>query len=313
MKLIEVIQNIDVWYTWVNSYKKYVPKFIEEAKNKEKWEDWDKDVFREYFEQARDQCVSSLQQGYFTHVEKDRLREHWGELAPLFKQIAESQTVPLYDVYKKIEDTIRKYTNQHRRASTYRLIAGLQPELLCTIVNQGNLYELFVALKKHVEEPISNYTGNWYKDSYTVAQYYKEHLKDIKGMDLIAYPWQTMVYFKEEKEITTNEMSEAVVENNFPLNQILYGPPGTGKTYYTKELAVTIAEPKFVEELNKNDLSEKDKRKAIASKYDSLFKSGQIVFTTFHQSMCYEDFVEGIKPKTINNQVQYEVEDGILN
>lgn len=62
MKLNEVIQNIDLWTNWVNAYKNYVPKFIEEAKNKDNWEDWDQDVFREFFDQGRNQCVSSLQE-----------------------------------------------------------------------------------------------------------------------------------------------------------------------------------------------------------------------------------------------------------
>jgi hypothetical protein len=72
-----------------------------------------------------------------------------------------------------------------------------------------------------------------------------------------------------------------------PLNTILYGPPGTGKTYYTVDLAVRIAAP---EKYAQND------HEANKKIYDQLVQSGQVVFTTFHQSMCYEDFIEGIKP-----------------
>lgn len=89
-------------------------------------------------------------------------------------------------------------------------------------------------------------------------------------------------------------------------NQILYGPPGTGKTYNTINKAVSIANPSF-------DLSQN--RVIIKAEYQRLVESGQIVFTTFHQSMSYEDFIEGIKPlKPLPNDtyVKYEVVSGIF-
>lgn len=47
-------------------------------------------------------------------------------------------------------------------------------------------------------------------------------------------------------------------------------------------------------------------------RYDELQKDGRIGFCTFHQSMDYEDFVEGIKAKTENGMVSYDVENGIF-
>lgn len=116
-----------------------------------------------------------------------------------------------------------------------------------------------------------------------------------------------------QKFLTETFFLKSNVDNNLnyytPLNQILYGPPGTGKTYKTKELAVQISNPNFV--YNENLLDE-EKRKTIVNEYDRLCKEGLIVFTTFHQSMSYEDFVEGIKPKTEDSKVTYEVENGIF-
>jgi 5-methylcytosine-specific restriction protein B len=93
-----------------------------------------------------------------------------------------------------------------------------------------------------------------------------------------------------------------------PLNRILYGPPGTGKTYHTINEALNIISPEFLNE-NKED------REVLNDKYRKLVEQGQIVFTTFHQSMTYEDFVEGIKPQEPNSPgdpISYIIEPGIF-
>ena len=82
---------------------------------------------------------------------------------------------------------------------------------------------------------------------------------------------------------------------------ILQGAPGTGKTYLSSEIAV-----KLIDENAPSDRAELMKR------YKELVNKGQIFFTTFHQSMDYEEFVEGIKPKTENGNITYELEDGIF-
>ena len=100
-------------------------------------------------------------------------------------------------------------------------------------------------------------------------------------------------------------------ESTFPLNQILYGPPGTGKTYNTINKALEIINDEEVKQLDFND------RKAVKDLFDKKLKEGQIMFTTFHQSMSYEDFIEGIKPEIEEDAeggktVIYEVKKGIF-
>lgn len=89
-----------------------------------------------------------------------------------------------------------------------------------------------------------------------------------------------------------------------PLNQILYGPPGTGKTYHTINKALEVL-----------GRSTDGNRDTLKIDFDNLIKSGQIVFTTFHQSLGYEDFIEGIKPVAPtkdNTNINYEIQSGIF-
>ena len=91
-------------------------------------------------------------------------------------------------------------------------------------------------------------------------------------------------------------------------NIILQGAPGTGKTYNTAAIALAALD---VTDVDLND------HKAVMKRYDSLL-GDQIFFTTFHQSLDYEDFVEGLKPHVQTDAdgnsigVTYEPEDGIF-
>ena len=81
--------------------------------------------------------------------------------------------------------------------------------------------------------------------------------------------------------------STEIVDANFSLNTILYGPPGTGKTYATTKRCVEICN-------GTRDRSEKE----IREEFESLFEKERVQFVTFHQSYSYEEFVEGLHPKT---------------
>jgi hypothetical protein len=106
--------------------------------------------------------------------------------------------------------------------------------------------------------------------------------------------------------VTNNHTMES------PLNQLFYGPPGTGKTYGTIAEAIKIVDNEFFK-ANRNN------REALTRRYQELLitdwkeANGQIAFCTFHQSFTYEDFVEGIKPKTTQNKdIYYDIEPGIF-
>lgn len=87
-------------------------------------------------------------------------------------------------------------------------------------------------------------------------------------------------------------------------NIILQGAPGTGKTYRIPELVVRLCEPEF----DANNAT----RKELMSVYNRLKEEKRVMFTTFHQSMDYEDWLEGLRPVLENDQVTYKIEPGIF-
>ncbi|HGG0829619.1 TPA: McrB family protein [Campylobacter jejuni] len=103
----------------------------------------------------------------------------------------------------------------------------------------------------------------------------------------------------------------SIMENNLFLNQILYGPPGTGKTYHTIDKALEI-----ISKVEKIELPDENNRVDRKKLFNEYVKNGQIVFTTFHQSYGYEEFVEGIKPhidsEENSKEIKYEIKDGIF-
>lgn len=142
---------------------------------------------------------------------------------------------------------------------------------------------------------------------------YQTMLSNIKGVLFDIY--KKVFEIKNEKESQEQEKIKAMefVEKTAKLlqskhNIILQGAPGTGKTYNTAAIA-----------LNALDITNVDitDHKAVMDRYNELLGK-QIFFTTFHQSLDYEDFVEGLKPHVQTDNkgnsigVTYEPEDGIF-
>lgn len=87
-------------------------------------------------------------------------------------------------------------------------------------------------------------------------------------------------------------------------NLILQGAPGTGKTYSI---------PECVYRLCYNDFGNFT-HGSIMEQYKELVQDGRVVFTTFHQSMDYENFIEGIKAHVNdeNQSVYYDTSAGLF-
>ena len=152
----------------------------------------------------------------------------------------------------------------------------------------------------HAATPSFTYRRLTEKDTAKFEKKYSERLAAVQSEESLS----------KEETAENHAMTGKKSKTSFALNQILYGPPGTGKTYSTINRAVSIVNPAFSN-------GSENKREDTRKEYLRLVTEGKIVFTTFHQSLSYEDFVEGIKPKILvddgkTGEVGYDVKPGIF-
>ncbi|MDR2274395.1 MAG: AAA family ATPase [Sphingobacterium sp.] len=217
----------------------------------------------------------------------------------LIKTIKEP-LVEKYKLARKINETAKMYTIR---------IAGLKEnyvslEAMCQDID-GQLADIIAIVDQgilSVKQSIQRFTAHRVTPQEFVSLINKLNQRVEKHRTI------TKEIGAEEISVSTETAINSIP---MPLNQILYGPPGTGKTYNSINLALSIIERKSETELSLED------RASLTARYQQYVDSGQILFTTFHQSMSYEDFVEGIKPcfdetDGGNKQLIYEVESGLF-
>lgn len=136
--------------------------------------------------------------------------------------------------------------------------------------------------------------------------------KDIENiMEIERLIKEEVIEIGDRAEVTLPSLTGIVAEIESVILRkkqvILYGPPGTGKTFYAEKACCELASRSLFRK-SFASLSQ-DEKKAILG--DGRTK-GIVRMCCFHPSYGYEDFIEGIKPRVINNQTVFELKDGIF-
>ena len=146
------------------------------------------------------------------------------------------------------------------------------------------------------------------RDSYSLSVIRKND-ENYKAIYEITKDDVRHTIITNEYEDDDNKSDTTSTNKKYPFNQILYGAPGTGKTYSMPAYAVAIIENEDIDFIER---FYKDKRDKLLDKYNDYLNKGQIVFTTFHQSYGYEDFIQGLRPDINTDELKFKVTDGVF-
>jgi len=236
---------------------------------------------------------------------RDWFKNNWSKLDSLLYDIALSGSTVRTDLYNKLEEELLKHKGEKKRfpAQIHRIVATLQPNCFTSMVADNYLNELVLLLQKNNID--FDYDKFWSADFYGRSHIVYDFLcKEYPTQD---YNRSTLAWLVYEtiQNINIYELYMMEIKNLIRSKKqvILQGAPGTGKTYATMQLSVDVVE---------NKLPEEEKSRPLVDRYKDYCSRGQIEFVTFHLSMDYEDFVEGIKATTIDGKISYSVESGIF-
>lgn len=163
--------------------------------------------------------------------------------------------------------------------------------------NHSDAYLLTIAIKraglKYGIDPGDNVKEKDYPERETVTETdeidYQEILQSLKSQSELFYKLNDEQN-EEDEELEEPQRFDEIKRQLEKNSQVLfYGPVGTGKTYTAK---------KFAEYYLKNQENEDTK--------------GRLETITFHPSVSYEDFIEGLTAQENNGKIEYKIKNGIF-
>ncbi|CAI1931238.1 5-methylcytosine-specific restriction enzyme B [Serratia fonticola] len=295
---------------WLNNYQNRVAELINLKMHPEQLDASN----LQWIWQEPDNGICSVAPGSLPTAEFEKNLDFLQELT--LKIFATPETDTRDNILHKWDEKIKSGAFTSRRiASINRVFAATDPQRFTTLVNEDHLHKLLAFLKDNFAL-ISNPGQDWIGLNDSLKHILMQAgITDVPATEANVALWQlfsaiagwenVMQQSSEALTISTGTRTPIVAIDPQPLNQILSGPPGTGKTYATVNQALSIIEPAL--------LADRAERHELKSAFDRYVKEGQIVFTTFHQSYSYEDFVEGIRAVTDETgQLKYLVEDGVF-
>ena len=301
-----------------------------------------KELQKEGYIQSTMLTAQTVLWNYVSKLRKDSKRQVWLFLGGKdandyhFDEMYNDGVMALcgWDKVGDLSDCPDKESVDKRRQSIdeYQFNTGNLTGMLHAIANEIN--EGDIVLAKYSKSDVVGMgvvTGDY---RYDDASVYGMHCRDVswthkgewhcasilKEFGLNEFPAKALTNVTESKyapkileiiegkqqDNTNSQTSEHMVEIDILRQKkqiILQGAPGTGKTYKTAAIAVGMCRPTF---------SDFEDHQKVMEEYERLQNEGQIAFCTFHQSMDYEDFIEGLKPEVKGDGVEYNVENGIF-
>lgn len=239
-------------------------------------------------------AIISLIKGY-TDYDYVAFRDKKGEIKSCF----EIDHIKLYDAGTKSVISKSSYPKDYAKSPKYNLLLD-SPLNNDELAKKTNFFDY--GIPSNIKMDSGKYALVYLKNEKKFNVPFT--VKGTEGKEMLKLVELSSSIVVDDTKKTRKFMDIKSPQN--PLNQILFGPPGTGKTYNTVNMALDIVCP------IEGSQWEKEPRGDARKEYQKQLQDGHIVFTTFHQSMSYEDFIEGIKPRTIKGNVTYEVKPGIF-
>lgn len=154
--------------------------------------------------------------------------------------------------------------------------------------------------------PIKNFKKMKYSEYINLLTQIKEKMKNKEIMEQTFPEFSANAYSEVnvEGDGTDNEFYLELVELlRYKKNIIIEGAPGVGKTYELPRIISLLCFPELTNA----------PQTILKAKFNELRDSHRVEYITFHQSMDYEEFVEGIRPKTDSDgNISYEVVPGLF-